>query len=249
MNLSDYRASAAEQARTADLLRLMPAGGPSALDIGARDGHFSRLVAERFERVIALDLSLPQIEHPRIVCLQGNAAELPLPDRSQALVFCAEVLEHIPPPQLAPACAELQRVCGGQLLLGVPYRQDLRVGRTTCLACGGHSPPWGHVNAFDEARLRALFPGCSVEALSFVGSNRECSNALSSRLMDWAGNPYGTYVQDEPCIHCNAALAGPPPRNLAQKLMTKLAFATRRPSEWLMQPHANWMHMRLRVPG
>jgi hypothetical protein len=65
VDLTEYRASPAEQKRTADLLRLIPTHGRSALDIGARDGHFSRLLAERFDQVTALDLTEPDISHPR----------------------------------------------------------------------------------------------------------------------------------------------------------------------------------------
>jgi ubiquinone/menaquinone biosynthesis C-methylase UbiE len=80
MDLTDYRASPLEQQRTTDLVRLMPARGRQALDIGARDGHFSLLMAERFERVIALDLTTPTVTHPRVQCLKGNAAEMTFAD-------------------------------------------------------------------------------------------------------------------------------------------------------------------------
>jgi 23S rRNA U2552 (ribose-2'-O)-methylase RlmE/FtsJ len=79
MDLTEYRATPAEQQRTEDLLRLIPARGSLTLDIGARDGHFSRLLADRFERVIALDLTEPDIADPRVQCVQGNAANLEFP--------------------------------------------------------------------------------------------------------------------------------------------------------------------------
>ena len=245
MDAIDFRATPQEQLRTRDLLSLMPVRGGIALDIGARDGHFSLLLAERFERVIALDLLMPTVQHPRVECVQGNAAKIDLADNSVDLVFCAEVLEHIPTALLPQVCRELQRVSRSQLLIGVPYRQDILVGRTTCQVCGGSSPPWGHVNSFDEDRLGELFSGCRVAKQNFVGSNNERTNALSARLMDWAGNPYGTYCQDEPCVHCNSPLQGPPARSLNQKLLTKLAFLARWPSNALARPHGNWIHLML----
>lgn len=248
MDPLEYRALPSEQLRTRDLLSLMPARGGVALDIGARDGHFSLLLAERFERVIALDLQMPTVQHPRIECVQGNAAQIDLPDNSVDLVFCAEVLEHIPSALLPQVCSELQRVSRSQLLIGVPYKQDIDVGRTTCRSCGGSSPPWGHVNSFDEQKLARLFAGCEVAEMNFVGSNRERTNALSARLMDWAGNPYGTYCQDEPCVHCGQALQGPPPRGLHHKLLTKLAFLARWPSMATAKPHGNWIHLLLEKP-
>src|SRR6266540_122245 len=124
MDLAEYRDSESERKRIADLVRLLPGNLDSVLDIGARDGFISKLLTGHFPNVTALDL-----------------------------VFCAEVIEHIPSRTLARACGELSRVAREYLLIGVPYKQDLRVGRLTCHACGKKNPPWGRVNSFDENSL------------------------------------------------------------------------------------------------
>jgi hypothetical protein len=245
LNLSDAHASANEQKRTSDLLGLMPASGGTALDVGARDGYFSLLLAQRFEKVIAFDLVKPSVFHPKVACIQGNAANLEFADNSIDFVFCAEVLEHIPQDSLSTVCRELERVCNGKLLIGVPYKEDIRVGRTTCYSCMKKNPPWGHVNSFDERRLPELFPKCGVESTTLVGLNSERTNALSVVLMDLAGNPYGTYVQKEPCIHCGRSLVSPPERTFIQKVLTKLAFFARSASSKFTKPRGNWMHMLL----
>lgn len=245
MSLSEYRASPSELQRTDDLLKLMPESGIIAIDIGARDGHFSVLMTKRYEQVVALDLTQPQIFHPQVQCVEGDATQLEYNDNYFDLVFCSEVLEHIPSDLLTKACSELERVSKQHLLIGVPYRQDLRVGRTTCYTCMKPNPPWGHVNAFDEKRLAALFPNCTVEATSYVSTNKESTNALASKLMDWAGNPYGTYVQEECCIHCGEKLKQPPPRSFVQKVLTKLAFWTQNLTQRYHKPHPNWIHVLL----
>lgn len=249
MDLTDYRASTGEQQRTADLMRLMPAAGAHALDIGARDGHFSRLMAERFERVTALDLTRPDIPHPRIACVEGNAANMAFDDGAFDFVFCAEVLEHVPTHLLADVCREIQRVARDRILIGVPYRQDIRVGRTTCYSCGEKNPPWGHVNSFDEARLETLFDGCRLETKSIVGVNASQTNALSTWLMDFAGNPYGTYEQEETCVACGQRLRLPPKRSTAQLIATKLAFWARHATDLVSKPRGNWIHVVLRKTG
>ena len=231
MDLTEYRASSSEQQRTADLLRLMPAKGCHALDIGARDGHFSLLMAERFDRVTALDLEQPIISHPSIECVKGDAAKMQFPDDAFDFVFCAEVLEHVPTPILQRVCKEIERVSSDRILIGVPYKQDIRVGRTTCYSCGKLNPPWGHVNSFDERHIENLFGSCKVEAISFVGANTSQTNSLSAALMDFAGNPYGSYDQEEACIHCGRHLLPPPKRNTAQLVATKLAFWSRKATE------------------
>lgn len=245
MSIKGYRLSDAEKARTADLVNLTPISGESALDVGARDGHFSLLFAERFMKVYALDLELPMIQHAKVVCVKGNAARLDFPDNTFDFVFCAEVLEHIPQSILRQVCDELCRVSKRDLLIGVPFHQDNRVGRTTCNNCGKKNPPWGHVNVFDEYSLRNLFPAMKVCKTSMVGEAYEATNKLSAWLMDLAGNPYGTYGQEEPCIHCGEALTTPPPRTLSQKVLTKAAFAVRRSTERADRVHANWIHLLL----
>jgi SAM-dependent methyltransferase len=246
MDLTEYRASDLEQQRTEDLTSLMPTKGRRALDVGARDGHFSRFLADRFEAVTALDLNRPTISHPKIECIEGSAAQMKFADKSFDFVFCAEVLEHVPSEILDKVCAEIERVANDKILIGVPYKQDIRVGRTTCYTCGKTNPPWGHVNSFDEAAIGRLFRSSKVESLSFVGSTNEKTNSLSTVLMDFAGNPYGTYEQDEQCVHCDAKLLLPPKRSPAQLIATKLAFWSRKPSEMMAKPRGNWVHIILR---
>ena len=243
-DLADYRATEREQARIRDLFELMPASGNSALDIGARDGYLSRRLAERFDRVVALDLGAPAIDHPRIMAVCGDARALAFDDDTFDVVVCAEVLEHIPKPGLEQACDEIVRVAKRAVVIGVPFQQDLRCGRTLCASCGGRNPPWGHVNAFDELRLRGLFGTLAMAKVSMVGSNRDRTNALSAKLMDFAGNPFGTYEQDEACVHCGAALRPPSERLFLQRVATRSAFMIDRAQRSMTAARPNWIHAR-----
>lgn len=245
MDLSEYRNSEKERERIADLMALLPGNIETALDIGARDGFISKLLAERFPRVTALDLEQPAIAHEKIQCVKGDATALDFPDNAFDLIFCAEVLEHVPSKLLSKACKELSRVSNRYLIIGVPYQQDIRVGRTTCRACGKKNPPWGHVNSFDEGRIQALFAACEIVKKSFVGIAEPGTNFISSALMDMAGNPYGTYSQDEPCVHCGAAIQRPPQRTLLEKILTKAAFYARDAQAPCLRPHPNWIHVLL----
>jgi SAM-dependent methyltransferase len=243
-DLSAYRASEREQQRIEDLLALLPASGRSVLDVGARDGYLSRLLAERFDHVVALDLEPPSIAHARIECVKGDATALAYADETFDAVVCSEVLEHVPPHALLVACSEIARVARDAVLIGVPYRQDVRCGRTLCRQCGRQNPPWGHVNTFDENRLRGLFAPLAVTAISYVGTTREITNVISTALMRAAGYPYGTYEQEEPCIHCGSRLEPPRAASIVGKIVTKLAVAIDRAQRRFTQSHANWIHMR-----
>lgn len=233
-----------EQSRIRDLLELLPPRGESVLDIGARDGYLSKRLADRFARVVALDLIQPDVLHSRVESVIGDVTALAYADNAFESVVCAEVLEHIPEISLERACREIVRVAKHAIVIGVPYKQDLRYGRSICRTCGNVNPPWGHINAFDEHRLERLFKGVALAKLSFVGRNRDRTNAVSGGLMRFAGHPYGTYDQDEPCVHCGARLQPPGRRTLLQKIATRAACSIERVQQAFGAERANWVHAR-----
>ncbi|MEO6929209.1 MAG: class I SAM-dependent methyltransferase [Casimicrobiaceae bacterium] len=243
MNLTEYRASAAEQERVKDLLRLLPGHGDSILDIGSRDGYISKLLVDRFDRVVALDLVEPAIDDPRIDCVAGDLTALQVADKAVECVLCAEVLEHIPPDKLERACAELSRVARSAIVIGVPFRQDIRLGRTTCGACGAANPPWGHVNSFDQDRLTRLFPTWRAREWSYIGETRERTNSISTALMQFAGNPYGTYSQEEHCIHCGSSIGESGVRNFVQKVATRIASQLTHVQQQYSAARPKWVHV------
>ena len=244
IDLITYRSSEREQERIADLLDLIPKSGNCVLDVGARDGYLSRLLAERFNHVVALDLEKPAIVHPRIEPVKGNAAALAFEDDWFDTVVCTEVLEHIPVHLLDRACHEIGRVANRAVIIGVPYKQDIRYGRTTCRICGKANPPWGHVSAFEESRLQELFHNLSLMRLSYVGTSHEVTNAFSAALLDFAGNPYGTYEQDELCIHCGNKMPPPTKRNALQRVATRAAYLLNSAQRRFTSVRASWIHAR-----
>ena len=244
MDVDKYRLTAAEKARTADLMGMIPKGRRTVLEIGARDGYFSRLLAGLFDEVTALDLEKPTFEIPGVTTVQGDVTRLEFPDASFDCVVCTEVLEHVA--DLERAASEIRRVAGQDVVIGVPYRQDTRVGRTTCGTCGRINPPWGHVNEFDEAKLETLFAPLEPVAKSLVGQNRVRTNALSARLLDLAGNPWGTYDQDEPCLHCGSPIVPPASRSIAGRAMSVAGLGLQKFQSRWYKPHANWIHMTFR---
>ena len=242
-NLSEYRDSESEKERTSSLMALVPNSIETALDIGARDGFISKLLAKTIPSVTALDLEMPVIDCNGIHCVAGDITALRFPDSSFDLVFCAEVLEHISPDALQKACSELVRVSNRYVLIGVPYKQDIRFGRTTCQACGHKNPPWGHVNSFDLCRLKSLFHSCTITNVAFVGESMMNTNFLSSFLMDVAGNPYGTYSQEEVCVKCGSRISGPMERDLLRKIATRLALYLISIQTLFFKKHPNWIHI------
>jgi ubiquinone/menaquinone biosynthesis C-methylase UbiE len=243
MDLSAYRASPAEQARIASLLALLPETFATGLDIGARDGYISRRMAEYSDHITALDLSVPDISHEKIVCVQGDATALKFATDTFDVVVCAEVLEHIPSPALERACQEIVRVSKHWVIIGVPFNQDTRLGATRCPGCGKTNPPWGHVNSFQVAKLTQLFAPLQVQKIDYVGTTRSRTNALSYTLMEYAGHPFGTYVQAEPCVFCDAAMHHIDRRTISQRLATRAAYMLTSVQQRFTPAQPTWVHI------
>lgn len=228
-----------EQLRIEQFLTLLPpaagaanpqpqqhADGPiqaaTVLEIGAREGTITKLLAQRFQSVTALDLTMPQFQIDRVTPVQGDATALNFANDSFDCVVCTEVLEHIP--DLERACKELSRVAGRYLIVGVPYDQDRRICRLTCSECGKPNPAWGHVNSFSEKRLRELFAQFEPQSILHIGRHKARTNWLSTWLLDLAGNPWGDYSQREPCIYCRKMMQGPAPRSTLKRICSKIAM-------------------------
>lgn len=222
---------------------MVPTGLATALDVGTADCHIATLLASSFRLVTAIDLEEPSSSHPRITTGAGSVTSLPYSENSFDLVVCSEVLEHIQPRLLQTACNELVRVARRFVLIGVPYNQDIRVGRTKCAACGRKNPPYGHLNCFGKNRLEQLFGALKPVRRAFIGQGAPRTNVVSCFLMDLAGNPYGTYSQQEPCMYCSAKLVPPGEGFAFAKAATRLALFLNRCQAWLSSAQPIWVQV------
>ncbi len=226
-----------------NLINSLPEKVNRVIDVGAGNGHISKLISDLLNTpVIALDLKKPKTNYENVIPVEGDITDLKFSDNFFDLVICTEVLEHIKPEFLQKACDELQRITKKYLLIGVPFKQDLRLGRTRCKRCGRRNPPYGHVNRFDEEKLKKLFSKMKVRKISFIGKTKEVTNFISTFLLDLAGNPYGTYNQKEPCIYCGAKLEKPSP-NFFQKALAKLAFIIMKMQRYFTSEKPIWIHI------
>jgi SAM-dependent methyltransferase len=222
-------------------MQLVPKGYQTVLDAGARDGYYSVQLADYFDSVTSLDLIKPDVDHERVTCVSGDLTNLSYPDKSFDVVFCTEVLEHVP--ALEKAVSEIKRVVKHVIVIGVPYKQDIRIGRATCVHCGKVSPPWGHVNAFDEHRIAKLFQPFRIANQLLTGEDREQTNALATWLTDIGRNPYGIYGRDQQCLHCGAALDEFPSRSFLHKASAGVGVRLMKMQSAVSKPHANWIHI------
>jgi SAM-dependent methyltransferase len=104
------------------VLSLLPAApGARLLDVGAGEGYFCQLAAERGFAVEACDRSPEQFRLPQVPFHAADLSQsIPLPDASFDCVVSIEVLEHLE--NQAQFVHELLRVTkpGGRLILTTP---------------------------------------------------------------------------------------------------------------------------------
>jgi len=223
-----------EQQRLPEVLELCRTGGARALDLSNGGVGLSRWPFANCERVTAVPSS-----------------NLPFGTRSFDVVVCVDSLELLNPNELNFVCEELSRVAIGAVIIGVPYRQDIRVGRSTCSQCGIINPPYAHRISFDESKLLSLFSAeLEWDRASYSGEYRWATNPISVALLDFAGNPFGNYSQEEPCIGCGKRLHPPPDgRTLLQKAATRAAMIINRVQAVGVRSHAKYIDVRFRRKG
>lgn len=148
----------ADQVRNAYEDRLGIAGAGQLANMLALSGQYGRVVTldrVRNDHWCVLD---ERIEEQR-----GDISQLDHPDGAFDVVICAEVLEHLPDGVFEAALSELRRICRGQLLMTVPYREPEPLY---------HS----HLRRFEDEDIEHLFPDAHI---TLLGGSR--SRGRSSR--------------------------------------------------------------------
>ena len=125
--------------------------GKRVLDVGAGSGALINLIPN----AIGLDLAP---KHPKII--EGNISNMPFRDDSFGTIFATEILEHLDDETLNKGLDEIYRVLrgggGGHLIITVPYKEDLRQNMVVCPKCGAKFHRVGHMQVFDEERMREM---------------------------------------------------------------------------------------------
>jgi SAM-dependent methyltransferase len=135
--------------RVSRVFEILDKGG-DVLDVGSGAGQFANCLAlsGEFQSVTTIDPTLfnKYLEvSDQVRRMSMSADDLEFPDDSFDVVVCMEVLEHVSDQVLRAAITEMRRVCRGQLVITVPYREPEPMTKT-------------HVRRFDNPDFLELFP-------------------------------------------------------------------------------------------
>lgn len=142
--------------------------GREVLEAGFGEGYGADLLADVAIHVVGVDYDESAVAHvrgryPRVEVIQGNLAELPLPDSSVDVVVNFQVIEHLwDQPQFVAECRRVLRP-GGLLMMSTPNRITFTPGSDTPLN------PF-HTRELNAAELTELLVdgGFTMESMSGV---------------------------------------------------------------------------------
>ena len=197
-----YDQNADQRLRARIIASLIDPDVKSILDVGCGNGFVTKHL--QASRVVGLDPSEEALSHFEGESVVGVADDLAFEDESFDALVCTEVLEHLSEPVFTKAVSEINRVAKRYLVIGVPYRQDLRPEMTRCADCGMRYHVDLHCRSFDgPGDLESLFGEWTVAATVLLGRRTRIRSNLFRTLRYWlAGTSIGT--QFARCPQCGS---------------------------------------------
>lgn len=144
--------------------------GERVLDLGCGAGRFLAVLDAAGAAPLGVDISERALERARAVApgvetrLLAPEGALPVDHASIDLVWCSEVIEHVP--DVGGLLAEIRRVLvpGGRLLLTTPYHGRVKGALVAATRFDAHFDPLGqHVRFFTRASLRLTLERSRLE--------------------------------------------------------------------------------------
>jgi SAM-dependent methyltransferase len=154
-------------------LLLAEAGpGERVLDLGCGAGRFVAALRDAGAEPVGVELAEAALERARRVVpgadlrLLEPDGSLPLEHASVDLVWCSEVLEHVP--DTAHVLLEARRVLrpGGRLLVTVPYHGRVKAAAIALARFEAHFDPLGqHLRFYTRSSLAATLQASGFEGV------------------------------------------------------------------------------------
>jgi len=146
----------------------------SVLTIGVGDLYLEKILLSKGVDLATLDPSEASIVNARKAlrltedtAKLGYSQNIPYDSDHFDAVVMSEVLEHLDDEVLQKTISEVFRVLktGGRFVGTVPYREVLKNSEVICPSCECVFHKVGHVQSFDDARLKKIL-GCEFDCAS-----------------------------------------------------------------------------------
>lgn len=201
----------AEYGRSADYIerqqlleKLIAAESQTILDVGCGKGEIINSLQQRHlaRQIIGLDASAEALTYVNTPSALALLPRLPFKDAQFDTVLCLQVLEHIPTAIYDASLTELERVASQQIIIGIPFAENLQAKTVICAHCGYRSHVDGHLRRYQTADMQNLFRTFSLKQHYFAGVRQRRVTTPGSRILQGLG---GIFYRPQyfVCPHCS----------------------------------------------
>ena len=174
--------------KIAVVLRAIPDDVKTILDVGCGNGAITNVLGEKY-LVTGIDRSEKALSFVKTNKIKAEASDLPFADNSFDLVFCSEVLEHLPEDVFQKTIDELKRVAGKYIMISVPFAETIEKNLIQCCECGHIFNRSYHFRNFTKDSLRRLFAEYDLRSVQIFGRKVRYYNVFLANLKHRISHP------------------------------------------------------------
>lgn len=164
-----------ERERIAKVFSLIPQDVNFVLDLGCGDGRITNKLLKS-KRVTGLDFSKVALKYVKTDHVLASCTNIPFRKDSFDLILSTEVLEHLNNEVYERTLREVEWLNPKYVIVGVPYRQNLRGLLCKCLNCGyiylPSSDAGEHIRSFNGERLTTLLSRYMLDSIVYCRRGR-----------------------------------------------------------------------------
>jgi ubiquinone/menaquinone biosynthesis C-methylase UbiE len=214
-------------------LGMIPLKIKSCLDLGCGDGTILNKLNRKLFKV-GLDISHNALLNARVERkVLACSSMLPFRPNSYDLVICTEVLEHLPSEKFKLSINEIQRIAKKNILVSVPFQEQLDRKEACCPNCGFIFHIHMHLRSFNLTKLKTMFTNFFPKFHQFSHTSEKSYPAWLLKIRRNYGHRW-EWEENALCPRCGHKNNHPPQRTPISVMTSALAniFAKNRP-KWI----------------